>query len=493
MLEGTPWLEETMVDSPLSSNPTSFSSKAAPIVDKSKESIPEVIPLRSKSHRIEYQVPPESKLFFRGDDILKPVEDVLSHAQPWQEPSAMNDQIRTFALCGPSGLGKSASAGHFVHKHRHNYGAIFWVNAEDTTKLFQAYTEIAFKLGLADPTKPHDKFQCQKVVKEWFMDISPRRPTDRGKWLLVLDKVTRAKDLKYFWPHCGYGDILITSQCSLDEISRFTGQFGIEVKPFGKDVAFEFLRTLSEEQIKDPGQLLKAKKVAEMLGGSPLALVALSSLLKQGRIDDDLVRKISKRRDSASSGSSRPDLSGEPQKNLALVIDPILDELAFSLPLMELISMMDPTGIEEWILMKAANVIPLSGFPSDAKTYREAKQDLVKRSLITEYPDKYEIACDPMICEIVKQRMGLEQLQRVFEAIVTMLSKLWPNMSMEERHNVKRWSNARKLLGHVRKLQQLHESPHIELTLMPKASIAFANLLNNAGWCVLMALFPGKR
>ena len=484
MTQDPRWLEESPVASPTSSQSTSYSSKAAPARLPSERTIPKMTLPISTGGRVEYHIPAEGNFVLRGDDILSQVEKVLNESDPWQEQRSTEERIRTFALCGKRGTGKSACALHFVHKHKHNYDSLFWINADSTISLFDEYTEIAHYLHLADTAKIVDRFACQKLVRDWLENKTGKQ---RKRWLLVFDGVIRPRDLKHFWPYYGLGDVLITGQCSVEELTAFTGKFGTQVKPFGMDVATEFLKTLSPEQMNDPAQLLQALQIAEILGGLPLSLVALSDMIKQNRVDDDLVRKISRRRHSraSSTGSEtlRRDLSDEPLDSLRLILDPKLNELAASSrPLMDLIAILDPSSIQVSILEAAESLKGLPDFPSNPDDFDDAIEDLVNRKLISEDRERGEIICHGLVADVVQLKMSPERREAVFETAIIILKSRWPSMSMEARHNTQRWDVVSKLLRHVRRLQQLHETDRVELDLGPKTSIMFANLLNDAGW-----------
>ena len=483
--QDAPWFEESPVESPTSSQPTSYSSKAIPIRQQSETSIPEMsLPIQTEGSRIEYNIPAKA-VFVSRDHILAQVEDILQQADPWQDPMPKTEEIRAFGLCGSRGSGKTACAVHFVHKHQHNYDSLLWIKADSTSRLSDEYSKIAGKLGLVDEAKAVDKFEVQRLVKDWFEDKSNQR---RSKWLIIFDGVLRPRDLKHFWPQHGHGDVLITGSCSVKDLTDFTGQFGTEVRPFGMDVAHTFLKQLNPEQLlQDPAQLLQATRIAEMLGGLPLALVTLSDLVKQQKVDDDLVRKISRRRDSRwssmSSEMTRRDLTEEPLDCLRLILDTKLEELASgSKSLMELIAVLDPDDIQQSILRRGITLDILHDYPSTDDHYGFAIEDLLKRSLITKDLQTDDITCNSMIAEVVNDRMSPERREFVFETAVTILYNHWPSMSMEQRHNTQRWDIVNRLLHHVRKLQQLCETDQIELVRKPNTGILFATLLNHAGW-----------
>lgn len=438
--------------------------------------------------QLEYNIPPQLSSFFARDNIQKSLEDVLLRSNTRQEAPNSSEHIRTFALCGGGGIGKTSIATNFVHTHKDLYEAVFWVNADSVTTLFYAYAEIAFLLGLQDRSKPHDMIASQRRVRAWLRGWSKPHAPKREKipWLIVFDNVTVPEDLREFWPDEGGGDILITTRCSLLDTNEFFGQLGIEVEPFDKHVALDFLRGLTNEQLNEADQLVKATEIAEMLGGLPLALVSLSRLINQGYLGQAGVETFTRRRISLSeSAQSRPDFPGAPIDPVVYVVFPLLDKLRHGGTLIQVLSLLDPGGIEEWILTKAASSVKLDGFPQSPFAYSQARAELAASSLITGDNQKNQIFVHRMIQDATKRKMTLGRLQEVFEATVHLFSTLWPDMAISERHNVQRWGKVDLLLRHVRKLHQIHESL-VDLPLSLQASITFAKVLNNAAWLVFV-------
>jgi hypothetical protein len=446
-----------------------------------------------------HNIPEENELFFPRDDVLQPVEDVLLKADPWQDPATYTDRIRAFALSGSGGMGKSTCAGHFLHRHRYRYENIFWVNAENISKLFDAYSQIALKLHLVNPMMPHDRFDCQRRVTNWLMWSGFESRQDRVKWLLVFDNVERPEDLNGFWPSRGCGDILVTTQRSMTELNKFSAVYGTEVRPFGKDVALAFLSQLTPEEIRDPVQLVQATQIAQILGGSPLALLSLSSLIKQKRLDQDLIKRVThttKRRessgsDSSGSSTSRPDLSGESLNQLSVIVEPLLEKLTVAASLLDVMCLLDKDGVQEGVLTDATVLMQLKSFPGSVAACKEAKEELLHSALVinVQIGDESGIRIHRMIREIVRRRMSTSRLQEVFESTIQVLSDLWPEMGLAERHNKRRFGKIDMLLPHVRSLQDIYDLPgSAELELSFRANITLGKLLDNAAW---YGLFTG--
>jgi hypothetical protein len=119
-----------------------------------------LVKLETPRHLILY---PKNERFFGREDILS----VMSHHL--LPPAGDGDGIRSFALHGIAGVGKTQIALKFVHDHINRYKAVFWVSADSIEKLSQGYVDIARKLGLNNGSLSEDQSRSIQSVKEWFL------------------------------------------------------------------------------------------------------------------------------------------------------------------------------------------------------------------------------------------------------------------------------------------------------------------------------------
>lgn len=127
---------------------------------------------RGDPHLPCHIMPPHSRnrAFFGRSEILQSIRATL---WPKQEDEVLPDSdpnLSMFALCGPGGIGKTQVATEFVHTAKNRYDAIFWLQADQHSKLSQGYTNIAIKLGLVieDSTDARDPVVVQELVKGWL-------------------------------------------------------------------------------------------------------------------------------------------------------------------------------------------------------------------------------------------------------------------------------------------------------------------------------------
>lgn len=436
-----------------------------------------------------HQIPTANPDFFARDEIFCALYDnLLSWRQNEVNKDVSRGGIRTFALCGDVGSGKTQIASQFVHNHKDKYDAILWLHAKEVTKLWTSYDEIATALGLQGSSKNHDVVASRDLVRDWLARSS--RSVGRGtqsiqrmKWLLVFDNVDDPDILRDFWPEGGSGDVLITSRHPLTKTANFFGQMGIDVEPFDTSLAVKFLSQLTQRGLNEH-QTLAAAQIAETLGGLPLGLVSASRLINEGflTLGENGFNGIHYQ---STSPLQLRELSTSPTNNpydqVQSMILVLLEKLREGSALMDILALLDPDGVKESILIDGARHLRLRGFPRNSSSWHVAKAELIKASLVSQNQAGNEIYVHRWIQDIAKVRMGLGRLTEVYEATIDMFSSLWPRVPIVKRYSVSRWDACATLLPHVLRLHQFHEG-NVQLDLSPRSSIQFAELMNEAAW-----------
>src|SRR3984957_8348169 len=84
---------------------------------------------RSDPHLPCHMMPPHSRnrAFFGRSKVLQSIRSTLwPPAEVEVGPGSNETTLRTFALCGPGGIGKTQVATEFVYTSKDQYDAIFW-------------------------------------------------------------------------------------------------------------------------------------------------------------------------------------------------------------------------------------------------------------------------------------------------------------------------------------------------------------------------------
>src|SRR5262249_28614741 len=114
----------------------------------------------------------QNKEFFGREEILEQMRKTLiPNAQPIasSEPGA----LRSVVLFGHGGFRKSEIAVEFVFSCKESFDAVFWLRAEDGTKLDYDFRDIAISLGLQDSNTSQSPVIMRNMVKEWLSN--PRK------------------------------------------------------------------------------------------------------------------------------------------------------------------------------------------------------------------------------------------------------------------------------------------------------------------------------
>lgn len=111
-----------------------------------------------------YSIEPHTRnaCFYPRDNLLRSIgEALLTNVAP---PNGPHHDLKTFALCGLGRVGKTELALEFVFAHQSHYDAMFFVHANQSTRLSEEFSQIAIKLGLVTKDEKRTKKRMQRPV-----------------------------------------------------------------------------------------------------------------------------------------------------------------------------------------------------------------------------------------------------------------------------------------------------------------------------------------
>ncbi|MFI6499843.1 FxSxx-COOH system tetratricopeptide repeat protein [Nonomuraea typhae] len=211
----------------------------------------------TRSTEIRGGVPPRNNSF---TGRTEPMDSI--HTSLRAEPA--RGRVRSCALCGLGGVGKTALAAEYVYRFRSEYPVVWWVRAEhpsvaieDLSRLFVALTGNT-SLDSAD------------VVNQLWPELAAA-----GPWLLIFDNARSPESLRDLWPTGADGCVIVTSRTNTwSELVDET----ITVEVFSHQDAIALLRARTRSDDRE-----SAAEVADHLGRLPLALVQAAAYVNESK------------------------------------------------------------------------------------------------------------------------------------------------------------------------------------------------------------------
>jgi tetratricopeptide (TPR) repeat protein len=196
-------------------------------------------------------------------DLLSP--DKLSSEGPGSRK--LGNELRTRALQGLGGVGKSALAVEYAHRYRGDYDLVWWIPSDHPALVRSSLAALATRLGL-----PAAMSSGIETAAAAALDAL-RRGDPYSRWLLVFENADQPEELNQIIPR-GPGDVLITTrnhrwQAVVDTVS---------VDVFERAESIEFLRRRAPRTIHSDDE---AGRVADKLGDLPLALEQAGALMSE--------------------------------------------------------------------------------------------------------------------------------------------------------------------------------------------------------------------
>lgn len=209
-----------------------------------------------------------------------------------------------------SGIGKTQIATEYAYRYSYDYDVIWWINAERSAMIRNAYADLADKIGLID-VHSRDQNTATDVLKRWLEGNS--------RWLLILDNAQDLTDLQKFLPRGGGGHVIITSP----NMNWGTLSEPIKIKEFSKLESIEFILKRTGQNNKED-----ADELAIALYGLTLALSQAGTYIEEtGSTLADYLKLFNLRRNELWEEETSPqDYPNTVEVTFGLAIDKIKKE-----------------------------------------------------------------------------------------------------------------------------------------------------------------------
>lgn len=109
----------------------------------------------------------ECPRFWGREEILASIDDVLCK-DSFEQP------LKSIALYGMGGVGKTQIALRYANVSREKFDAIFWVAADTLATINHSFREIAREIGLAKTDIEENDHAVISMVKDWLSSSGKR-------------------------------------------------------------------------------------------------------------------------------------------------------------------------------------------------------------------------------------------------------------------------------------------------------------------------------
>jgi tetratricopeptide (TPR) repeat protein len=411
---------------------------------------------------------------------FQPREDLMARLRA---PDHGGPVVRV--LTGMRGVGKTQLAAAYARECvAAGWRLVAWVNAETTVEALAGLAVVADVLGIS--RAGGTPLETVAAVVRSHLEAYGAR------CLLVLDNVTDMPALREYLPTFGECRVVITSTSSV-MVPGNTLSVGV----FSPAESLEFLAERTGRH--DPEG---AATLADELGHLPLALalaaamIASQSLTYQAYLDR--LRSLTLG-DRLRPAQSDPYLRGAAQTVVLLAVDAVAaaDESGISVALLDLISVLSPTGIPLPLLYTAGRVGLLrppaqpgssdrwraSGNPVPPEKIEETLAQLADASLLWFTTDDALVTAHRLVTRVIRERHVTDgTLAALGTSACTLLTTVHDSLPQP-------WRDRPAARDFVLQATALYE--HLVLHLSDQDSELAADLLRLRGWALSYLLDLG--
>jgi hypothetical protein len=363
---------------------------------------------------VAWNVPGRLVGFVGRDGLLAEVHAALSSSA----------RVALVALDGLGGVGKTAVALEYAHRHAREFDVVWWVPAERAELVGQYLVGLAGPLGLPSGVDADAVWSALRSV---------------GSWLVVFDNVEDVRAVARFRPSGG-GRVLVTSR---RRAARGLGQ-PVSVGPLKREASVALLA----ERVPDIDRAV-ADRVAGLLGDLPLAVEQAASYLDEtGMPVGEYAALLAGRLEDMLDRGRLVDRPDDTVANLwTLSVERLRAECPAAVELLELCAFCDADPVPLGLFTGAPDQLRhgvLSAAVADAAVWGDTVGALVGYGLARRDGDT--LVVHRLVAAATRRVMPPE---RAAERLAVLAGLLLTALPGEVMRNPAGWSHVRPLLPHV--------------------------------------------
>ncbi|KAI0199004.1 TPR-like protein [Astrocystis sublimbata] len=333
-----------------------------------------------------------------------------------------NPSLRSMALFGMGGVGKTQLASQYAHESTEKYDVILWILADNSITIGQSFRDIARGLQLyEDSEEVQDSAAAIWKVKNWLGSTN-------STWLVVFDNADDLQALKVAWPATAKGSILLTTRDF--DLARNPAAECLQLDPFDEVEGCAMLLKQIGLDPTDAASQQHGIEITRALGGLPLALSQI------GGFDDY-------------------------EHTLSTVWDVSFERLpADSTKLLNIIIFFDPDSIDEDILSQGSqnetDLDPQFKFLTDEMDLGDAEAPLLQLALVNKSFSQPILSLHRLVQYAAIRKLSDSDKSLYFDVAIRLLSWGFPDTwSKDIGHQIGAWERCEKCLPHIDHLAKL--------------------------------------
>ena len=363
--------------------------------------------------------------------------------------------LRTQAVYGLGGVGKTQLALEYAYRHQGEYAIVWWVKAEEATTLTSDFLRLGGFLagGVLENAPP--QVVCDAI----------RRALDRrNDWLLILDNAPGMHAVAHVLPQGRSGNVIITSRNP-----NWRGQaHPYHLGPWQRREAVEFLR--KRTGLAEPDET--ANQLADALGNLPLAIEQAGACIEQARISftDYFQRFQTHRQELLRLTPPSSDYPDTVATTWEISFEKIRGASAAAGDLMNLCAFLCPDEIRRELLFRGAHIItyPLATTVCNTVMLDGAIASLLQYSLVD--ANEQAISMHRLVAAVTRDRLSEQDRKHWADIALRLINDAFAFESID----VGTWGQCSALMSHV-----MAATAHAEaLSVSPEVT---CSLLNEAG------------
>lgn len=431
------------------------------------------------------KLPQKHPGFFGRQDVFDLIDATL--LADLATLSAAAGPLRTFALCGVGGVGKTETAINYIISRRNKFDAIFWVAADNRNILYEEYAGICTDLQIVSPQDAQDLMAVCETTRWWLSNPAksleePLAGSNEARWLLVFDNVDDFAVLEDLWPSTGIGSILLTSRNALAKAQVFTATNGCDLEPFSQVESVRFLNSLTQQPLDETDETSSA--LVQLTGGLPLLINQMAGAMRNSNLTRlQMLGVLGAAGIGALYDGRIGNASQEDQARRVLTLSSKLGLkplAADSRSLLEIICFLDPDKIPKSIFQDHLAVAGLSGLATEASGFETSIKQLVHSSLVLQDQGAKNLRLHRIVQDVVRESMSVPRSAEALTAAVKLVAESWVFIDLLARWEIQRYPECAvifpsvvRLLSHYREMFQAGQVPASEIA---------ARLFNDSGW-----------